>query len=311
MEKLIISCALTGGATMRVQTPYVPYRPDEIIEQAVRAADAGAASMHIHARDPLSGKPTMDVSVFRQIAAGIKARSNVIVCPTTAGGQGTPVEERIKVIPALKPELASFNMGSINFAFYPIAERYKDEDFKFDWEKEYMLSTKNFIFRNTFGDMETLARVMEENGTRPEHEIYEIGHLYNLAFLIRRGIIRTPVWIQFVAGVLGGIGNHCEDLLDLKRAADRLIGRENYQWSVIGAGFPASFSLGTIGMAMGGNVRVGLEDNIFIEKGVLARSNAELVEKIVRIARELGKTPATPDEARQMLGLKGIDKVSY
>ena len=311
MEKLIISCALTGGATMRVQTPYVPCTPEEIIEEAVRAADAGAASVHIHARDPLSGKPTMDVEVFRKIAAGIKTRCNVIVCPTTAGGVGTLIEERKKIIPALKPELASFNMGSINFAFYPIAERYKDEDFKFPWEKEYMLSTKDFIFRNTFGDMEILARTMQEHGTRPEHEVYEIGHLYNLAFLIRRGDIKTPLWIQFVAGVLGGIGNHYEDLIDLKRAADRLIGPENYKWSVIGAGFPASFNLGTIGIAMGGNVRVGLEDNIFIEKGVLAKSNAELVEKIVRIARELGKEPATPDEARQILGLKGIDKVNY
>ena len=311
MEKLIITCALTGGATMRVQTPYVPYKPKEIIEEAVRAADAGAASVHIHARDPSTGKPTMDVGVFREIAAGIKARSDVIVCPTTAGGAGTPVEERIKVIPSLKPEVASFNMGSINFAFYPIAERYKDEDFSLPWEKEYILSTKDFIFRNTFGDMETLARIMQENGTKPEHEIYEIGHLYNLAFLIKRGIIKPPVWIQFVAGVLGGIGNHYEDLMDLKRAADRLIGPENYKWSVIGAGFPASFNLGTMGILMGGNVRVGLEDNIFIEKRVLSKSNGELVQKMVRIARELGKEPATPEDARQILGLKGVDKVNY
>lgn len=311
MEKIVISCALTGGATMRVQTPYVPYKPEEIIKEAVRAAEAGAASVHIHARDPITFKPSIDVEVFREIAAGIKEQCNVIICPTTAGGQGTPVEDRIKVVPALKPELASFNMGSINFAFYPIAERYKDEEFKFDWEKEYMLSTKDFIFRNTFGDMEILARTMQECGTKPEHEVYEIGHLYNLAFLIKRGIIKTPLWIQFVTGVLGGIGNHVEDLLDLKRAADRLIGPKNYKWSVIGAGFPASFNLGTLGIVMGGNVRVGLEDNIFIQKGVLAKSNAELVSKIVRIARELGKEPATPGEAREIIGLKGIDKVNY
>jgi uncharacterized protein (DUF849 family) len=311
MDKLIVTAAMTGNITLPTQTPYLPLTPQQIIDDAVRAADAGAASVHIHGRDPKTARPTTDPAVYREIAAGIKARSNVIVCVTTGGTADMTPAQRAQVVPALKPELATFNTGSINFSIHPIADRYKDEEFKYPWEKEFASGTRDFIFRNTFGDIEKLCQIMEENNTKPEFEVYDVGHLYNLNFLIRRKIVKTPVWLQFVTGILGGIGSALEDILYLKQTADRLIGTENYKWSVIGAGYPAEFNVGTLSIMMGGHARVGMEDNIFIAKGVLAKSNAELVEKIVRIARELGREIATPDEARAILGLKGKDKVNY
>jgi len=311
MEKLIITAALTGNITLPTQTPYLPLTPQQIIDDAVRAANAGAASVHIHGRDPKTAKPTTDPPVYREIAAGIKVRSNVIVCVTTGGTADMTPAQRAQVVPALKPELATFNMGSINFSIHPIADRYKDEDYKYSWEKDFAVGTKDFIFRNTFGDIEKLCQIMEENNTRAEYEVYDVGHLYNLNFLVRRKIIKFPVWMQFVTGILGGIGANLEEVMHLKQTADRLMGADNYKWSVIGAGYPAEFNLATLSIMMGGHARVGLEDNIFIEKGVLAKSNGELVEKVVRIARELGREIATPDEARAILGLKGRDKVNY
>jgi len=311
MEKLIITAALTGNITLPTQTPYLPLTPQQIIDDAVRAANAGAASVHIHGRDPKTARPTTDPAVYREIAVGIKARSNVIVCVTTGGTAYMLPEERAQVVPALKPELATFNMGTINFSIHPIADRYKDEDYKFSWEKEFAIGTKDFIFRNTFGDIEKLMAMMKENNTKPEFELYDVGHLYNLNFLVRRNIIKFPVWLQFVTGILGGIGANIDEVVHMKQTADRLLGADNYIWSVIGAGYPAEFNLATLGIMMGGHARVGMEDNIFIEKGVLAKSNAELVEKIVRIARELGREIATPDEARKILGLKGRDQVNY
>jgi len=311
MERLIITAALTGNITLPTQTPYLPLTPQQIIDEAVRAANAGAASVHIHGRDPKTARPTTEPTVYKEIAAGIKARSNVIVCITTGGTAYMTPEERAQVVPALKPELATFNMGTINFSIHPIADRYKDEDYKFPWEKEFAISTKDFIFRNTFGDIEKLMQMMKENNTKPELELYDVGHLYNLNFLVRRNIIKFPVWLQFVTGILGGIGANVDEVVHMKQTADRLLGSDNYIWSVIGAGYPAEFNLATLGIMMGGHARVGFEDNIFIEKGVLAKSNAELVEKVVRIAQELGREIATPDEARRILGLKGKDKVNY
>jgi uncharacterized protein (DUF849 family) len=311
MDKLIITAALTGNITLPTQTPHLPLTPQQIIDDAVKAAEAGAASVHIHGRDPKTARPTTEPAVYREIATGIKARSNVIVCVTTGGTADMTPAQRAQVVPALKPELATFNTGSINFSIHPIADRYKDEEFKFPWEKEFASGTRDFIFRNTFGDIEKLCQIMEDNNTKPEFEVYDVGHLYNLSFLIRRKIVKTPVWLQFVTGILGGIGSALEDIMYLKQTADRLIGSENYKWSVIGAGYPAEFNVGTLSIMMGGHARVGMEDNIFIAKGVLAKSNAELVEKIVRIARELGREIATPDEARAILGLKGKDKVDY
>ena len=311
MDKLIITAALTGNITLPTQTPHLPLTPQQIIDDAVRAAEAGAASVHIHGRDPNTARPTTEPAVYREIATGIKARSNVIVCVTTGGTADMTPAQRAQVVPALKPELATFNTGSINFSIHPIADRYKDDEFKFPWEKEFASGTRDFIFRNTFGDIEKLCQIMEENNTKPEFEVYDVGHLYNLSFLIRRKVVKTPVWLQFVTGILGGIGSALEDIMYLKQTSDRLIGAENYKWSVIGAGYPAEFNVGTLSIMMGGHARVGMEDNIFIAKGVLAKSNAELVEKIVRIARELGREIATPDEARAILGLKGKDKVNY
>jgi uncharacterized protein (DUF849 family) len=311
MEKLIITAALTGNITLPTQTPYLPLTPQQIIDDAVRAADAGAASVHIHGRDPKSARPTTEPAVYREIATGIKARSDVIVCITTGGTAYMTPEERAQVVPALKPELATFNMGTINFSIHPIADRYKDEDYKFPWEKEFAASSKDFIFRNTFGDIEKLMEMMRENNTKPEFELYDVGHLYNLNFLVRRNIIKFPVWLQFVTGILGGIGANVDEVVHMRQTADRLLGADNYIWSVIGVGYPAEFNLAALGIMMGGHARVGFEDNIFIEKGVLAKSNAELVEKVVRISRELGREIATPDEARKILGLKGKDKVNY
>lgn len=202
-------------------------------------------------------------------------------------------------------------MGSINFSIHPIADRLKEEDQIYPWEKEFAASTKDFIFRNTFGDIETYYKTMTENGTKPEFEVYDVGHLYNMAFMIRKGIIKTPIWMQFVTGILGGIGSDLESLMFMKTTADRLIGSQNYKFSVIGAGYPAEFHADCLSIMLGGHVRVGLEDNIFVSKGVLAKGSYELVEKVVRLAKELGREIATPDEARQILGLKGIDKVNF
>lgn len=311
MEKLIITAALTGNITLPTQTPYLPLTPQQIADEAVRAADAGAASIHVHGRDPKTGRPTTDPEVYREIASLIKARTNAIVCVTTGGTMYMSAEERVRVVPALKPELASFNMGSINFSIHPITRRYKDSDYKYPWEKEFAESTKEFIFRNNFADIETFCKTMKENNTKAEHEAYDVGHLYNMAFMLKEGLIKSPLWIQFVTGILGGIGTDLENIMFMKQTADRLFGLGNFQWSVIGAGYPAEFNVATLGIMMGGHVRVGFEDNIFIERGVLAKSNAELVAKVVRIAKELGREIATPDEARKILGLKGKDKVNY
>jgi uncharacterized protein (DUF849 family) len=311
MEKLIITAALTGNITLPTQTPHLPLTPQQIIDDAVRAANAGAASVHIHARDPQTAKPTTDPEVYREIAAGIKARSNVIVCVTTGGVTGMTAAQRVQVVPNLKPELATFNTGSMNFSIHPIVDRYKDEDYKYPWEKEFASGLKQYIFSNNFADMEYFCNAMRENGTKPELESYDVGHIYNVRYLVRQNMLERPIWMQFVTGVLGGIGSALEDVIYMKQTADRLIGAENYKWSVIGAGYPAEFNLAALAIMMGGHARVGLEDNIFISKGVLAKSNAELVEKLVRIAGELGREIATPDEARAILGLKGRDKVNY
>jgi uncharacterized protein (DUF849 family) len=294
-----------------VQTPHLPLTPQQIIDDAVRAANAGAASVHIHGRDPKTARPTTEPAVYKEIATGIKAKSNVIVCVTTGGTADMTPAQRAQVVPALKPELATFNMGSINFSIHPIADRYKDEDYKYPWEKDFAAGTKDFIFRNTFGDIEKLVQIMQENNTKSEFEVYDVGHLYNINFLVRRKVIKFPIWLQFVTGILGGIGANVEEVVHMKQTADRLFGSENYVWSVIGAGYPAEFNLATLAIMMGGHARVGMEDNIFVEKGVLCKSNADLVAKVVRIAKELGREVATPDEARKILGLKGKDKVGY
>ena len=311
MEKLIITAALTGAVTMPVQTPYLPLSPEEVANEAIRAAEAGAASVHIHARSPKDGSPSAELEVFREIITRIKERTNVVICITTGGSLTATREERIRVVPAFKPELASFNMGSMNFSIHPIAERYEDKDYKYPWEKGFVEMTKDVIFRNTFADLEYFLQTLLDNDTKPECEAYDVGHLYNINYLVKKGLIKPPLWMQFVTGILGGIGAALEDIMYMKHTADRLFGAQNYDWSVIAAGYPDEFKAATLAIMMGGHVRVGLEDNIFVKKGVLAKSNAELVEKVVRIAREFDREIATPDEVRAYLGLKGKDKVNF
>ncbi|MBI2918201.1 MAG: 3-keto-5-aminohexanoate cleavage protein [Chloroflexi bacterium] len=311
MDKLIVTAAITGGVTMPVQSPYLPLTPQQIADEAVRAAEAGAASVHIHARNPQDGKPTADPEVYKQILPSIRERCDAIVCITTGGGIGLSTEERIRVVPAFKPELATFNMGSMNFSIHPIGARYAEQEYRYAWEKGYIEASRDAVFRNTFADLEHFCKTMKEHSTKPECECYDVGHIYNTSFLVRQGALDLPLWLQFVTGVLGGIGSALEDIMYMKHTADRLIGAENYRWSVIGAGYPQQFQVATLAIMMGGHVRVGLEDNIFVERGVLATSNAQLVEKAVRLARELGREIATPDEARQLLGLKGMDRVGF
>lgn len=308
VEKVIVTAAITGATTVPSQTEYLPITPEEIAQEAVRACEAGAAVVHIHARNPQDGSPSSDLQVFGDILRKIKSRSDVIVCTTTGGGVGMTIEERISVVPAFKPEMASFSTGSMNFGLFPAAD--KIDQFKFAWEKNLLENTRDFVFKNTFVDMEYFCRTMYENGTKPELEIYDAGHLSTVRYMLDLGILRPPLHIQFVMGVLGGIGNRWEDLIYLKQTADRLLG-DSITWSVIGVGYPAEFYLGTMATIMGGHVRVGLEDNIRVARGKLARSNAELVTKMVKIINELGKEVATPEEARAILGLKGLDEVCF
>lgn len=308
MEKLIITCAPTGSLTIPTQTPYLPITPQEIADEAVRAAEAGCAMVHIHARDPKNGKPTSDHENFRDIISRIKARSDVVVGITTGGGGGMTAEERVKVIPILKPELASLNMGPVCLSLKGVTKRF--QDYKYDWEKEYLNSLSGFIQHNTFDSIEVFIKTMNENETRYECECYDVSHIYNVAHFKKEGLIKSPVLLQFVTGALGTIGSTPEDILHMKNTADRLLGRDQYQWSIVGAGLNYNITVPQ-SISMDGHVRVGMEDNIFIQRGVLAKSNAEFVEKVVRMARDIGREIATPDEARKILGLKGKDQVNY
>ncbi len=308
MEKLILTAAITGSATVPSQTPYLPLTPQQIADAAIEAAEAGAAIVHIHARRPEDGMPSSDPEHYRQIITRIKEKSDVVICITTGGSILMTVEERARVVPLFSPEMCSFNLGSINFALHPVIERIKE--FKYDWEKPYLEMSKDFVFKNTFKDFEYLCKVTRDNETKPELEVYDVGHLYNLDYLLRTKQLSFPVHLQFVMGVLGAIRATPEDLIYLKNKAESLFGGENFTWSVIGIG-AAQFSLSAMAINMGGHVRVGLEDNIYIKRGVLAKSNAELVEKAVALAEAFHREIATPDEARRILGLKGKDKVNF
>jgi uncharacterized protein (DUF849 family) len=297
-NKRIISCAVTGAIHTPSLSEHLPWRPKDIARQAIDAADAGAASVHIHARDPETGRPSADLNLFREIVETIRAESNVMLCLTTGGGVGMTVEERVAVVPAFKPDLASMNSGSVNFGLFPMAKML--ENAKFDWEKPYIEATHDFVFANTFKAMEGMCRIMRDNGTKPELEVYDVGHLYNIQYLLKKGLLETPVFIQFVTGILGGIGATVYDLMTLHQAAERILGTGTYHWSTLGAG-RMEFPMCTTALFLGGNVRVGMEDNLFVSKGVPCRSNAELVEKMVRIMREFDYEPASPDEARDIL----------
>ncbi len=311
MEKLIVSAAVVGGITIPTQTPYLPITPQQIADEAIAAANAGAACVHIHARNPADGRPTVDLAVFKEIITRIKEYSDVVIGLSTGVGAGFGPQERIKAIPAFRPELASCNMGSSCLSARPLLRRYRDEDYKFPWEKGYIESMDDFVLKNTFTDLDIFLKTMKDCGTRPEHEVYEVGHIYNVAYYFKQGVIEPPIWLQFVTGGMGAIGCTPEDILHMKHTADRLLGAENYHWSVIGVGYPYQFTAGTLAIMMGGHVRVGLEDNILIKRRTLARSNVELVDKIVRISREFDREIATPNEVRELLKLKGKDRVNF
>ncbi len=308
MEKLIITAAISGAATIPSLSPYLPLGPREIADSALEAAKAGASVVHVHARRPEDGFPSSSPDHFREILTRIKDNSDVVVCVTTGGSAMMTVEERAAIVPLFKPEMCSFNMGSINFALHTSLKYLKE--FKYPWEKPYLEMSKDFVFKNTFKDFEYLCEVTRANNTKPELEIYDVGHLYNLDHLVTEGLMKPPLHMQFVMGVLGAIRGTPEDLTFLVTKAKGLFGPENFSWSVIGVG-AAEINLSTMAIHMGGHVRVGLEDNIFIKKGVLAKSNAELVEKVVKLADLLHRDVATPDEARQILKLKGLQKVNY
>ncbi len=307
-NKVIITCAVTGGAHTPSMSDALPVTPDEIAEQGIAAAEAGAAILHLHARQPHNGMPTGDPAVFDQFLPVIKQRTDAVINLTTGGSATMPVEERLLAARHFKPEMCSLNMGSINFAFFDVAK--KITTWKHDWEEGYVANSDDYIFRNTFRDIATILGTMSDAGTRFELECYDLGHLYNLAHFVDRGLIKPPFFIQMIFGILGGMGPDLENLTFMKMTAERLFGRENFQWSVLAAGRHQMPFL-TQAALMGGNVRVGLEDSLFISRGELATSNAQQVEKIVRIIREMGREPATPDEARAMLGLKGGDRVEF
>jgi len=301
-RKVIISCAVTGSIHIPSQTPHLPITPDEIANAAVGAAEAGAAILHLHARTPENGYPTPDPDVYAQFLPRIKERTDAVINITTGGGQTMTLDQRLEAALRFQPELCSLNMGSMNFGLYPVKQRVKD--FRFDWEEGYLERSRDTIFKNTFADIERILRdVGETHGTRFEFECYDVGHLYNLAHFLDRGLVQPPLFVQTIFGILGGIGTDPEDLLHMRRTADRLFG-DQYVWSILGAG-RHQMNLVTMGAIMGGNTRVGLEDNIYLGKGVLAETNADLVARIRRILTELSLDVATPDEARQMLALKG------
>ena len=305
-DKVIITAAITGSIHTPTMSPYLPITPKEIADEAVRAYEAGAAVCHVHARDAKTGEPSSDLNLFKEIITSIKSRCNMIVCITTGGGFGMTTEERVAPVRLYKPELASFNAGSINFALFPLVSRYKE--WKFGWEKERLEKTEDVIFSNTFKSMREYCAAFNECGTKPEFEAYDAGMVNNVAFMVQSGWTKKPVYIQFVLGVLGALSPSPENLLFLVDYARRQIG--DFIFSVCVAG-RAQFPICTQSLLIDGNCRVGLEDNLYLEKGVMAKSNAEQVTKMVRIAKEFGVEPVTPDEARKILGLKGIDKVKY
>ena len=307
MPPTIITCAVTGAIHTPTMSDALPVNADMIAEQAIAAAKAGAAILHLHARNPQTGAPSIDPAHFMEFLPRIRAETDAVVNISTGGSLHASIDERLAPAYVASPEMCSMNMGSLNFAIHPLADRIST--YKHDWEEPYIRGSKDNIFRNTFGDIALVAERMAPHRVKFEHECYDVGHLYNLKFCLDRGLFRAPIFVQFVMGILGGIAAEVDNLVFMKRTADRLFG-DGYQWSVIGAG-GAQMRMAALAAQMGGHVRVGLEDSLFIERGVPATSNAQQVEKIVRILREQGQTPATPGEAREMLGLKGADAVAF
>jgi uncharacterized protein (DUF849 family) len=307
MNKVIISCAVTGAIHTPSMSPYLPVTPNEIAQAAIDAAAAGAAIVHLHARDPLTGRPSQDVSLYREFLQPIKAMSSVVLNLTTGGSPTMPLEERLQPALQLEPEVASLNMGTMNFGLYEMLNRFKE--FKHDWERPYLQNSDDLIFRNTFRDIAYILESCSANATRFEIECYDISHLYTAAHFMDRGLLKGPLLIQSVFGLRGGIGTHFEDVMHMRRTADRLFGKD-YIWSVLGAG-RSQMPIATMAAAIGGNVRVGLEDSLWDGPGKLATSSAVQVARIRGIIEALSLEVATPDEARSVLGLKGSDNVGF
>ena len=307
-SKAIITCAITGSIHTPSMSPYLPVTPDDIATQAVAAAKAGASILHLHARDPENGRPSGAPEIFRRFLPRIKQACDAVVNITTGGGQGMSIDERIKAAEAFSPEMTSLNVGTMNFGLFPMLARYKE--FKHEWERAHLEGSTDFIFRNTFGDIEKiLKRLGEGHGVRFEFECYDVGHLYTLAHFLDRKLVKPPLFVQTIFGILGGIGAEPQNVMIMRETAERLFG-DQYHWSVLAAGrFQLPFC--TMAATMGANVRVGLEDNLFIGKGELAKSNAELVAKIHRILEELSIEVASAEEARAMLELKGSSQVKF
>lgn len=308
-KKTIITCAVTGAIHTPTMSDALPYSYDDIARQAIEAAEAGASILHLHARNPDNGSPSVDPNDFAPFLPRIKQATDAVVNLSTGGSLTLSIQERINPAKTFSPEMCSMNMGSMNFSFHPLANRYGDDDWKFDWEKDYVANSDQNIFRNTFRDIREAAETLAPHDIKFEHECYDVGHLYNLKFCMDIGLFKAPIFIQFIFGILGGIGSEVDNLIFMKRTADRLFG-DDYRWSVLGAG-GAQMSLATTASQMGGNVRVGLEDSLFISRGKLAESNAQQVAKIRRIVEDLGSEVATPDEAREILDLKGGDRVAF
>ena len=306
-NQVIISCAITGAIHTPTMSPYLPFAPEDIARQAIEAAEAGAAILHLHARDPKTGKPSGDPAVYMQFLPAIKAATNAVINITTGGGMAMSLDQRLAPALRVKPELASFNMGSINFAIHRLTRRYSQ--WKYEWEEPYLAATEDHIFRNTFVDMKRVLKELGEGcGTRFEYECYDLGHLYNLAYLLDEKLVEPPLFLQTVFGILGGMGTDAELLSYVKATADRLFGRENYEWSSLGAG-RHQMRIITLAALLGGNVKLALK-TVSICKGVLATSSAEQVKKIRVILEELSFQIATPDVVRKRLGLKGADQVA-
>lgn len=307
-KKTIITCAVTGAIHTPTMSDALPFTAEEIADQAIAASKAGASILHLHARNPENGSVSIAPDHFKAFLPVIKQATDAVVNISTGGSLVNTMEERIAPAKWASPEMCSLNMGSMNFSFHPIADRIKE--FKYDWEEDYIRNSEGYIFRNTFADIRYVANELGgAHGVKFEHECYDVGHLYNLKFCMDAGLFKAPVFIQFIFGILGGIGPDIDNLVFMKRTADRLFG-DDYQWSVLGAG-GAQMPFATTASQMGGNVRVGLEDSLMIARGKLAKSNAEQVTKIRRIVEDLGCEVATPDEAREMLDLKGGDRTAF
>jgi uncharacterized protein (DUF849 family) len=305
--KVIITCAITGSIHTPTMSPHLPITPDEIVEDSLKATEAGAAILHLHARDPETGKPDQTPDGFMRFLPRLKQSTDAVINVTTGGSPFMKVEERVLPAATFKPEVASLNMGSINFGLYPLLDKYKD--FKFEWERQHLEATRDLVFRNSFKDIEYILTTCAENGTRFEFECYDIAHLYNLRHFLDRGLVKPPLFIQSVFGILGGIGTHPEDVAHMKRTADRLFGSD-YRWSVLGAG-SSQLRIGAMAISMGGNMRVGLEDSLWSGKGKLATSNADQVVLARQIIEGMGLSIASPVEAREILELKGGDRTDF